>query len=226
MPLIRKKTELTGRAFFDIRTIEKKDDPYRMGDDWIEQAALLFQARGFDVEIDRKPEVASKWTPWDQVAFYAGWYSGNFEGPFELPTTRFRKGAIAYHIHSFSADTVRSETKNWVGPLLFHGVTATMGAVYEPYLRFTPDISLFVSGLLSGLTFAESAYQSQIALSWMVTFVGDPLYRPLPSKLLRKSRCCSNLKIFQPALAPPSKSSPLGQCRLDLRNPSRGESTS
>jgi tetratricopeptide (TPR) repeat protein len=55
-----------------------------------------------------------------------------------------------------------------------------MGAVYEPYLRFTPDISLFVSGLLSGLTFAESAYQSQIALSWMVTFVGDPLYRPFP----------------------------------------------
>jgi uncharacterized protein (TIGR03790 family) len=174
------KTELTGRAFFDIRTIEKKDDPYRMGDDWIEQAAVLFQARGFDIEIDRKPEVASKWIPWDQIAFYAGWYTWNFEGPFELPATRFRKGAIAYHIHSFSAETVRSETKNWVGPLLSHGVTATMGAVYEPYLRFTPDISLFVSGLLSGLTFAESAYQSQIALSWMVTFVGDPLYRPFP----------------------------------------------
>jgi len=174
------KTELTGRAFFDIRTIEKKDDPYHMGDDWIEQAAVLFQARGFDIEIDRKPEVASKWIPWDQIAFYAGWYTWNFEGPFELPSTRFRKGAIAYHIHSFSADTVRSETKNWVGPPLSHGVTATMGAVYEPYLRFTPDISLFVSGLLSGLTFAESAYQSQIALSWMVTFVGDPLYRPFP----------------------------------------------
>jgi len=174
------KTELTGRAFFDIRTIEKKDDPYRMGDGWIEQAAVLFQARGFDIEIDRKPEVASKWIPWDQIAFYAGWYTWNFEGPFELPTSRFRRGAIAYHIHSFSADTVRSETKNWVGPLLAHGVTATMGAVYEPYLRFTPDISLFVSGLLSGLTFAESAYQSQIGLSWMVTFVGDPLYRPFP----------------------------------------------
>ena len=79
------KTELTGRAFFDIRTIEKKDDPYRMGDGWIEQAAVLFQARGFDIEIDRKPEVASKWIPWDQIAFYAGWYTWNFEGPFELP---------------------------------------------------------------------------------------------------------------------------------------------
>ena len=174
------KTELTGRAFFDVRSIEKKDDPYRMGDDWIEQAAVLFQARGFDIEIDRRPEVASKFIPWDQIAFYAGWYTGDMEGPFTLPTTHFRKGAVAYHIHSFSADTVRSTTKNWVGPLLSRGVTATMGSVYEPYLRFTPDISLFVSGLLSGLSFAEAAYQSQITLSWTTTFVGDPLYRPFP----------------------------------------------
>jgi len=174
------KTELTGRAFFDLRSIEKKDDPYRLGDEWIERAALLFQARGFEVEIDRRPDVAPKYAPWDQIAFYAGWYTGNFQGPFELPTARFRRGAIAYHIHSFSAETVRSETRNWVGPLLSHGATATMGAVYEPYLRFTPDISLFVSALLSGLSFAEAAYQSQLSLSWMVTFVGDPLYRPFP----------------------------------------------
>jgi uncharacterized protein (TIGR03790 family) len=174
------KTELTGRAFFDIRSIDKKEDPYWLGDNWIERSALLFQARGFDVEIDRRPEVASKFAPWDQIAFYAGWYTGDFRGPFENTSARFRRGAIAYHIHSFSAETVRSETKNWVGPLLAHGATATMGAVYEPYLRFTPDVSLFVSSLLSGLSFAESAYQSQLALSWMVTFVGDPLYRPFP----------------------------------------------
>jgi len=173
-------TELTGRAFFDLRSIEKKDDPYRLGDEWIDRAATLFRSAGFEVEIDRRPEVAPKYAPWDQIAFYAGWYTGDFQGPFELPTARFRRGAIAYHIHSFSAETVRSETRNWVGPLLFHGATATMGAVYEPYLRFTPDISLFVSALLSGLSFAEAAYQSQLSLSWMVTMVGDPLYRPFP----------------------------------------------
>ena len=174
------KTELTGRAFFDLRSIEKKEDPYRMGDDWIDRAATLFRTAGFEIEIDRRPEVAPKYAPWDQIAFYAGWYTGNFQGPFELPTARFRRGAIAYHIHSFSAETVRSEKNNWVGPLLSHGATATMGAVYEPYLRFTPDISLFVSALLSGLSFAEAAYQSQLSLSWMVTMVGDPLYRPFP----------------------------------------------
>jgi len=49
------KTELTGRAYFDIRSIDKKEDPYWLGDNWIERSALLFQARGFDVEIDRRP---------------------------------------------------------------------------------------------------------------------------------------------------------------------------
>ena len=190
------KTELTGRAFFDLRSIEKKDDPYRLGDEWIERAALLFQARGFEVEIDRRAEVAPKYAPWDQIAFYAGWYTGDFQGPFELPTARFRRGAIAYHIHSFSAETVRSETRNWVGPLLSRGATATMGAVYEPYLRFTPDISLFVSSLLSGLSFAEAAYQSQLSLSWMVTFVGDPLYRPFPRNFYE------NLDAAQTAASP------------------------
>jgi len=190
------KTELTGRAFFDIRSIEKKDDPYRLGDDWLERAALLFKAGGFEVEIDRRPEVVPKLAPWDQIAFYAGWYTGDFQGPFELPTGRFRRGAIAYHIHSFSAETVRSETKNWVGPLLSHGATATMGAVYEPYLRFTPDINLFVSALFSGLSFAEAAYQSQLSLSWMVTFVGDPLYRPFPRNFYE------NLEVAQTANSP------------------------
>jgi hypothetical protein len=55
-----------------------------------------------------------------------------------------------------------------------------MGCVYEPYLRFTPDVSTFFSSLLRGFTFAESAYQSQNVLSWMTTMVGDPLYRPFP----------------------------------------------
>ncbi|MFM8653595.1 MAG: TIGR03790 family protein [Verrucomicrobiota bacterium] len=48
------KTELTGRAFFDLRSIEKKDDPYRLGDEWIDRAATLFRSAGFEVEIDRR----------------------------------------------------------------------------------------------------------------------------------------------------------------------------
>ncbi len=53
-----------------------------------------------------------------------------------------------------------------------------MGNVYEPYLPFTPNLDIFNERLRNGFTFAESAYMSQNVISWMTTFVGDPLYSP------------------------------------------------
>jgi tetratricopeptide (TPR) repeat protein len=88
-------------------------------------------------------------------------------------------GAFAYHLHSFSADNLRTTNQNWVGPFLAKGVTITMGCVYEPYLAGTPDMAVFVSRLIfNGFSFGEAAYASQPVLSWQTTFVGDPLYRP------------------------------------------------
>jgi hypothetical protein len=55
-----------------------------------------------------------------------------------------------------------------------------MGNVYEPYLSLTPHLDVFVDRLRNGFTFAESAFASEPVLSWMTTFVGDPLYRPFP----------------------------------------------
>lgn len=181
--LIAEDLELTGRAYFDARGLSDAKDGYLMGDEWIRRTADIFRISGFETTLDNNPEVASAKVPWQDVAFYAGWYTANLEGPFTQPDFSFRPGAIAYHIHSFSANTIRSEksdVENWVGPLLSRGATATMGCVYEPYLSFTPNVSIFFTALLHGLTFAEAAYQSQIALSWMTTIVGDPLYRPFP----------------------------------------------
>jgi hypothetical protein len=87
-------------------------------------------------------------------------------------------GAIAYHLHSFSATTVRDVTNAWVAPLIAHGADATMGMVYEPYLALTPHEDIFTRRLLQGDYFAEAAYASEGGLSWMLTVVGDPLYRP------------------------------------------------
>jgi hypothetical protein len=53
-----------------------------------------------------------------------------------------------------------------------------MGCVGEPLLNLTPYLSVFVDRLCRGLTFGESAYLAQPVLSWQVTVVGDPLYRP------------------------------------------------
>jgi len=93
---------------------------------------------------------------------------------------RFEPGAIAVHIHSFSAATLRDARANWAAPLLAHGAAATLGNVYEPYLDLTPHLDVFIDRLRNGFNFAESAYASEPMISWMETNVGDPLYRPFP----------------------------------------------
>jgi hypothetical protein len=114
-----------------------------------------------------------------QIAIYAGWYSDHACGPFALPKVEFMPGAFAYHIHSYSAQTLRSTTDNWCGPLLAKGATCTMGCVNEPYLVFTPNVALFLDRFIFGkFTFGEAAWAAQRALSWQTTVVGDPLYRP------------------------------------------------
>jgi hypothetical protein len=90
---------------------------------------------------------------------------------------------VAVHIHSFSASTLRDPNANWVAPLVTKGAAASMGNVYEPYLGLTAHLDIFNDRLLHGFTFAESAYMSIRALSWMSVMVGDPLYRPYASWL-------------------------------------------
>jgi hypothetical protein len=113
------------------------------------------------------------------IAIYIGWYDGNVSGPFAQPTVEFMPGAFAYHLHSFSAATLRSTNQCWVGPLLAKGATITMGCVAEPYLSCTPDVAVFTARFMfQGFTFGEAAYASAPVLSWQTTVVGDPLYRP------------------------------------------------
>ncbi len=117
--------------------------------------------------------------PLSQVAFYAGWYEENPTGPFTRPTVEFMPGAFAYHLQSFSAATLRSTKRQWVGPLLDRGATATMGCVDEPFLGGTPNIAIFFARFtVSGFSFGEAAYAAQSVTSWQTTVVGDPLYRP------------------------------------------------
>ena len=114
-----------------------------------------------------------------QIAIYCGWYDRNVSGPFALPKVEFMPGAFAYHLHSFSAATIRSTNECWVGPLLAKGATCTMGCVNEPYLACTPNVAAFLARLIAGgFTFGEAAWAAQPVLSWQTTVVGDPLYRP------------------------------------------------
>ncbi len=167
-----------GRTYFDTRGLPKIDTNYFLGDAWILTAAEICRQQGFDVETDTNSETWRAWAPMSQIAFYAGWYTGGADGPFIEPQVEFMPGSFAYHLHSFSAETLRSTKFNWCGPLLAQGATCTMGCVYEPYLQLTPNIAGFAQNFFGGWTFGESAYASQIALSWQTTVIGDPLYQP------------------------------------------------
>jgi uncharacterized protein (TIGR03790 family) len=166
-----------GRAYFDARGL-KTNDNYYLGDSWMMMGAEICRRLGFETELDTNAATFPASFPMSHIAIYAGWYEGNVSGPFTAPKMEFMPGAFAYHLYSFSADTVRSATRNWCGPLLAKGATCTMGCVYEPYLQFTPNIAFFLSGFGSGYTFGEAAWAAQPALSWQTTVIGDPLYEP------------------------------------------------
>jgi uncharacterized protein (TIGR03790 family) len=180
--LFAEKNRLAGRAYLDARGLQDPSSGYYIGDTWLRRAFVSLNRQGWIAELDDKGPVFSPNLPWSQVALYAGWYEGNATGPF-MQRRIFQRGAIAYHIHSFSANTIRSTTANWVGPLLAQGAAATMGSVYEPVLELTPHLDVFFDRLLQGYSFVESAYASQKALSWTITIVGDPLYRPFQRSL-------------------------------------------
>jgi uncharacterized protein (TIGR03790 family) len=167
---------LRGFAYIDARGI--KDGGLVEGDKWLFGAANVARRKGMPVVFDLGEGLFPAPYPMTHAAVYLGWYSEHVTGPFVRPDFKFERGGIAAHIHSFSASTLRDPKHNWCGPLLASGAAATLGNVYEPFLGLTTNLDLFFDRLRSGFTFGESCYMSQQVLSWMSTFVGDPLYRP------------------------------------------------
>lgn len=173
---------LWGRAYFDVRNIA--DPGYKIGDDWIRNASLIAQQLGFDTVVDENADTWPASFPMSQIAIYMGWYRETVSGPFTLPKVEFMPGAFAYHLHSYSAASLRDPNLYWTGPLLAKGATCTMGSVDEPYLTGTPDLATFAGRwMYFGFTFGEAAYAAQATLSWQTTVVGDPLYRPFGKNL-------------------------------------------
>lgn len=178
---------LWGRAYFDIRN--STEPGMKPGDDWIRNAAEICRRLGFETVMDTGGDTFPEGFPMSQIAFYAGWYREHIAGPLAASRVEFMPGAFAYHIHSFSAVSLRATNRAWVGPLLARGVTCTFGCVHEPYLGGTPDVGVFAGRFLYyGFTFGEAAYAAQPVLSWQTTVVGDPLYRPWGRPLAERVR--------------------------------------
>jgi uncharacterized protein (TIGR03790 family) len=165
-----------GRGYFDPR--QRATGDYCAGDAWIMDAFGEFRNQGFDSVLDRESKLFLAYNPIEHAAIYMGWYTEQVEGALGRSDFKFMPGALAYHLHSASAKTVRSKDKFWVGPLLAKGAAFTFGAVYEPYLSYTVNLDVLAKRLRTGFTYAESVYMAMPALSWQMTVVGDPLVRP------------------------------------------------
>lgn len=170
------QTGLRGSAYIDQRSIQEQG--FKTGDQWLANAAKSARKAGMPVIMDKKPELFAAAYPMRDVAIYYGWYAKDVTGPFASPDFSFATGAVACHIHSFSAASLRDPVGGWAGPLLMRGATAVLGNVFEPYLLCTAELDLFHDRLVHGFTLAESAYAATRFVSWMPVVIGDPLYRP------------------------------------------------
>jgi len=174
--LLAEKNGLRGLVYVDGRGITKGG--LSLGDTWLNGVANDARKNGLPVIQDVGADVFPSSYPMRHTALYFGWYTENIAGALAHPDFRFVPGAVAVHLHSFSASSLQEAGRWWCGPLLEAGAAATIGNVYEPYLGLTANLDVFEQRLREGFTFAEASYMSQRFLSWMTTFIGDPLYRP------------------------------------------------
>jgi uncharacterized protein (TIGR03790 family) len=163
---------LFGRAYVDLA------NKYPQGEKWLQTIVVENLRVGIPTVVDRFTDTLPKNYPMTDAALYYGWYDWNLSGPFMNSKFRFRKGAVALHLHSYSGQQLTDPTQNWSAGLLEKGAAATIGNVYEPYLHFTHWFDILHQRLLAGFTFVEAAWMSVPVTSWQAVALGDPLYRP------------------------------------------------
>lgn len=166
------KTGLWGMAYVDIA------NKFPQGDQWLETVVKENLKSGIPTVVDRFNDTLPKNYPMNEASLYYGWYDWNVSGPFINPRFKFRKGAVAMHLHSFSAEQLTNATKNWSAPLLEKGAAVTIGNVYEPYLHLTHDFGALHQNLLAGDCWVEACWKAMPVTSWQGVVLGDPLYRP------------------------------------------------
>ncbi|HTU19106.1 MAG TPA: TIGR03790 family protein [Gemmataceae bacterium] len=172
---------LQGKVYVDARNIryDPKQDPgfaYGGYDESLrEMATLLEKEAKMPVTLDNKPELFAPGSCTD-CALYCGWYS---HGRF-IDCCRFSPGAVAYHIASSEAVSLRNpKATYWCKNLLEKGAVATLGPVAEPYTIGFPKPAEFFGFLVTGkYTLVECYWRTEILSSWMTVLVGDPLYNP------------------------------------------------
>ncbi|MBI4795424.1 MAG: TIGR03790 family protein [Deltaproteobacteria bacterium] len=171
------KTGLKGNLYIDARGLKGKGEYGSY--DWYDRHLLelydLMKNSSQKVIIDQTPQLFPLGSCPD-AALYVGWYSlGKY-----VASCKWQKGAVAYHVASTEATTLKKPGSNvWCKRMLEEGVAATLGPVAEPYLNSFPLPDQFFPLLLSGkLALLEVYFRTLPHVSWMQILIGDPLYTP------------------------------------------------
>jgi len=170
-------------------TVVDMGGPYASGDKMMAAAAQAAFDRHLPVLTDALRSTFPAHYPMpDSCIAYFGWYESHADGPFramphkDIPRDpqpfSFAPGAIAVHLHSFSAINIRQGRNGWVGALCAKGAAVTAGNVWEPFLSGALRVDIFYDRLLKGYCVAEAAVMATPYLSWQGIVIGDPLYRP------------------------------------------------
>jgi uncharacterized protein (TIGR03790 family) len=176
--LATEQTGLTGTFYIDARGLEP-DGKYG-GYPWydkhlVDLAQLIKDKTSMKVVLDNGPSLFPEGKCPD-AALYCGWYSlRNYVDCFT-----WKKGAVAYHVASAEASTLkRSESNVWCKRMIEDGVAATIGPVQEPYLTSFPLPDRFFPLLMTGsMPLIEVYFKTIPNLSWRQILIGDPLYTP------------------------------------------------
>ena len=168
---------LKGKIYVDSRGLVKDKKRYSFGayDESLRDLVLLAELRTKMPVRHEQSEKLFKPGSCPDTAIYCGWYSlKKYIDAFE-----FVDGAIGYHIASWEAIDLRdANSSQWCPAMLVDGVTATLGAVAEPYLHSFPKPKDLFGELFYGSCLVEAFYYTKPFNSWQMLLIGDPLYRP------------------------------------------------
>lgn len=215
---------LLGRAYVDFAEF------YPTGEKWLEGVATRLKEMGWPPVEHRPKHVFLLGDRLEAPAVYFGWYEHHVTGPFTLPGFRFPPGAIAVHLHSFSAETLRDPARAWAGPLVARGAAVSLGNVFEPYLETTHHLDVFFRTLADGGTVGEAGAAALPALGWQAVLLGDPLYRPFrvtaAEAVLRATRETvrygqyAGVRLLEAATTPAERAAALATAeRIQFQNP-------
>jgi uncharacterized protein (TIGR03790 family) len=170
------KNGVKGKAYFDLRCSGGNNEQYSPAyydNSLLEAAQLVKEKTKWPVIVERTDKLFGP-GECPQTAIYCGWYSLQKY----IPSFTFVEGAVGYHIASWEAIHLRdANSAEWCPSMLKNGITATLGAVAEPYLQAFPEPKALFEELLDGKCLVEAYYRTLPYNSWQIILIGDPLYK-------------------------------------------------